>query len=271
VYAVSDGYFKTMGIALSAGREFTVSGGADQVVINTAMAAALWPDGRGLGQSLRIGDDGRRVTVVGVAGRTPTRGLNREQPVVFVPLTSRDYERGVTLVARTAGPPSSLVRPVEDAAHAADPDVALVAVKTMEQRMAVQLWPFRTLTWIFSICGGLALVLATVGLAGVVIHAANRRVREFGVRLSVGATPRDLMREVLIGSTRLLIPGMLAGLLLAAAAARLVRIVFIGVNVLNPTTYVVVALVQVLIVVVACLGPALRASRVDPLIALRSE
>jgi predicted permease len=269
-YGVSAGYFRTMGITIAEGREFGPAA-AGEVVINGSLARTLWPDGGALGQSLRIGKDGERVTVIGVTGKTRTRGLDRERPVVFVPLTARHYEGSITLVARTVGAPAPLVRSVQDAAQAVDPNVAMLAVKTMEQRMGVQLWPFRTLTWLFSICGGLALILATVGLAGAVIHAVNRRVREFGVRLSVGATPHDLMREVLSGSTKMLIPGVTVGLLLAAAAARLARIVFIGVNVLNPTTYLVVALIQVLIVVVACLGPAIRASRVDPLTALRSE
>jgi predicted permease len=269
-YAVSAGYFRTMGIAIAEGREFGQVA-AGEVVINGSLAQAFWPEGGALGQSLRLGKDGERVTVIGVTGKTRTRGLDRERPVIFVPLSSRHYAGPITLVARTAGPPAPIVRSVQDAAQAVDPNVAMTAVKTMEQRMGVQLWPFRTLTWLFSICGGLALMLATVGLAGVVIHAVNRRVREFGVRLSVGATPRDLMRDVLVGSTKMLIPGVTIGLLLAAAAARLARIVFIGVNVLNPATYLIVALIQVLIVVVACLGPALRASRVDPLTALRSE
>ena len=164
-----------------------------------------------------------------------------------------------------------MVRSIEEAAQAVDPNVAMAAVKTMEQRMGVQLWPFRTLTWLFSICGGLALILATVGLAGVVIHAVSRRVREFGVRLSIGATPRDLMRDVLVSSTRMLIPGLAIGLLLAAGVARLVRFIFIGVNVLNPATYLIVAVIQILIFVVSCVGPAIRASRVDPLIALRAD
>jgi ABC-type antimicrobial peptide transport system permease subunit len=147
----------------------------------------------------------------------------------------------------------------------------MTAVKNMAQRMSMQLWPFWTLTALFSICGGLALVLATVGLAGVVIHAVNRRIREFGVRVSIGATPRDLMRDVLAGSTRMLIPGIMIGLALAAAAAQLARIVFIGVNVLNPVTYLLVALIEVVIVLVACIAPAIKASRVDPLIALRTD
>jgi predicted permease len=269
-YAISPRYFATMGISLAEGREF-LPGAAAEVLINGSMARALWPGGNALGQSLRIGRSGERVTVIGITGPTRTRGLDREEPVLFVPLARPHYEKALTLVARTAGPPSVLVRSVRDAAQAVDPNVAMTAVKTMEQRMGVQLWPFRTLTWMFSICGGLALVLATVGLFGVVIHSVNRRVREFGVRLSIGATPRDLMRDVLIGSARMLIPGVTIGLLLAAGAARLARFVFIGVNVLNPATYVVVALLQVLIVLIACIGPALRASRIDPLVALRSE
>jgi predicted permease len=269
-YGVGPGYFRTMGISLAEGREFG-EGAAAEVVINGMLARALWPGGGALGQSLRIGKAGERVTVIGVTGPNRTRGLDRETPALFVPLAPSHYGKAMTLVARTVGPPSALVRSVQDAAHAVDPEVAMTSVKTMEQRMGVQLWPFRTLTWMFSICGSLALVLATVGLAGVVIHAVNRRVREFGVRLSIGATPRDLMRDVLLGSTRMLIPGVTIGLLLTAAAARLVRYIFIGVNVLNPATYLVVAILQVVIVLVACIGPAIRASRVDPLIALRSE
>ena len=270
-YGVSAGYFKTMGIGMAVGREFESGPGAGEVIVNGPLARTLWPNDSALGQSCRIGDAGERVTVVGVTTATRTRGLDREQPVLFLPIASSHSEKELTLVARTAGPPGALIRAVRDAAHAVDPNVSLTAVKTMDQRMSVQLWPFRTLTWLFSICGGLALILATVGLAGVVIHAVNRRVREFGVRLSIGATPRDLMRDVLVSSTRMLIPGVIAGILLAAGAAQLVRAVFLGVNVLNPTTYLVVALVQTVIVMIASLGPAIRASRIDPLAALRAE
>jgi ABC-type antimicrobial peptide transport system permease subunit len=202
---------------------------------------------------------------------TRTRGLDRETPVLFVPLRPSHYERGVSIVVRAAGAPGSLVQPVIDTARAVNRNVALSAVKTMAQRMAVQLWPFRTLTRLFAICGTLALLLATVGLAGVVIHAVSRRVREFGVRLSVGATPRDLTYDVLHSSARLLAPGLVAGLVLAAIAAKLAQVIFVDVNVLHPMTYLIVSIVQALVVGVACVGPAFRASRVDPLTALRSE
>ena len=271
VYGVSAGYFRTMGIGIAEGREFDDQSGRGGVVINGSLARELRPDESAVGQSFRMGDAGEQVTVIGVTASTRTRGMDRERPAMWVPLHYSHFERSVTLVTRTAGPPALLVRPIADAAQATDPDVAMIAVKTMDQRMGVQLWPSRTLTWWFSICGALALMLATVGLAGVVIHAVNRRVREFGVRLSVGATPRDLMRDVMIGSARMLIPGVIIGLLMAAGAAQLARVLFVGVNVLNPATYLLVALLQAAIVIVAYLAPAVKASRVDPLVALRAE
>ena len=262
-YAVSPDYFRTMGIQLD--------GKSEGVIINALLAQTLFPGRPAIGETIRVGPRAEPFTIVGVTGKTRTRGLDREVPVMFMPIAPAHYERPVTVVARTAGSPAAVVRPIAEAANAVDPNVAMIAVKTMEQRMAVQLWPLRTLSRLFTICGVSALLLATVGLAGVVIYAVSRRMREFGVRLSIGATPRDLMRDVLRGSVAMLVPGVIVGLLLAAAAARLIRVVFIGVNVLNPTTYLVVALVETAIVVIACIGPALKASRVDPLIALRSE
>ena len=265
------GYFRTMGIGMSAGREFLPGAAAGEVVVNQAFARQQWPDGRGIGEAIRIGPRGDTFTVIGVTARHHTRGLDRERPTLYFALGREHYQGPVTVVARTAGEPALLVRPVIEAARAVDPDVPALAVKTMEQRAAMQLWPFRTLSWMFSICGALALLLATVGLAGVVIHAVNRRMREFGVRVSIGATPRDLVADVLKSSAALMIPGLVAGIALAAGFARLVQVIFLGVNVLNPLTYLAVALIQCAIVVLACLGPALRASRVDPLIALRAE
>jgi ABC-type antimicrobial peptide transport system permease subunit len=167
--------------------------------------------------------------------------------------------------------PEPVVRPFVEATQALDINVPMLAVKTMQQRMAVQLWPFRTVGWLFSVCGVLALILATVGLAGVIIHAVNRRLKEFGVRGSLGGTRRDLVFDVLGSSATLLFPGLIVGALLAAGVTRLLQAAFYGVNVLNPLTYLAVGLFQCVIVVVACITPALRAARVDPLAALRSE
>jgi putative ABC transport system permease protein len=270
-YAVGPGYFRTMGISIKEGREFERGRNASEIVINQAFALKQWPNGGGVGDTVKIGTDGKLLTVIGITEKTRIRGLDRERPALFLPIGAEDFGGTLSVVARTSGTPANAVRPLVDAARAIDPNVSMLSVKTMEQRMAVQLWPFRTLSWTFSICGGLAIVLATVGLSGVVIHAVSRRMREFGVRVSIGATPRDLVVDVLKGSARLFVPGLVTGLLLAAAAGRLTQLVFVGVNVLNPLVYLGVALAQGAIVLLACIGPALRASRVDPLIALRAD
>jgi len=280
--AAGPGYFQTMGIAMAAGREFGSTDGTAAVVINQEFAKQQWPDGRGLGETIRLGrstrsarsgqgDEGAVFTVVGITALHRTRALDQGRPTLYFPIGSQHYETEVTIVARTAGDPAALVRPFVEAAQAVDANVPMVEIKTMAQRMGVVMWPFRTLSRIFSICGMLALILATVGLAGAVIHAVSRRQREFGVRLSIGATPRDLMTDVLGSSARLLVPGLVIGILLAASVAHLIQAIFLGVNVLNPATYLAVALIECATVLVACIGPALRAARVDPLVALRAE
>ena len=261
-YAVGPNYFKTMGIGLVMGHEFSTASAPNDVIVNPAFAKAT------ARQALHT-DDGHDLAVVGITAKSYTRGLDR--PAIYVPLSAEAFESEVTIIARTNGEATPLLRSVLDAAHEVDPNIAMLSVKTMAQRMEVQLWPFHTASWMFSICGGLALLMSTVGLSGMVIHAVNQRTREFGVRMSVGATSRDLMVDVLKGSTALLLPGLIAGVILSAAGAQVIRVVFVGVNVLNPATYLAVAALECLIVIVACLPPAVRASRVDPLIALRSE
>ena len=268
---VGPGYFDTMGIRLAAGREFQADGGLTEVIVNQPLARQHWPDGHGIGETLRIGLSGRVVTVVGITGPTQTRGLGREQPTLYVPFGRDSLTGSLSLIMRTAFAPAEIVRTFRAAAQALDPNVSMLSVKTMEERVAVQLWPFRTISWLFSVCGVLALILGTTGLAGVVIHAVNRRVKEFGVRVSIGATPRDLILDVLGSAARLLLPGLVTGTLLAVGGAQLVQAALVGVDVLNPIGYLAVALLECAIVVIACVAPAIRASRVDPLVALRSS
>ena len=268
--AVAPGYFRTLGIPLTVGHEFEADR-TGAVVINGPLARLLFPAGGGLAETVRVGEQNSPATVIGITAKAQTRGLSREQPTLYVPLEREAFERGLSVVARTALPPDRLLLAFAEAAHALDPNVSMRSLQTMEQRMEVQMWPFRTVSWLFSICGALALVLSVVGLAAVVVHAVTQRLREFGVRVSVGATPRHLVTDVMAGGIRLLIPGVVAGALLAGIGARLVQSAFVAVNVLDPTAYLLVALLQCGVVLVACIGPALRASRVDPLVALRAE
>jgi predicted permease len=264
------GYFRTMGIRMAAGREFEGAANSAGVIVNEAFAKQQWPDGRGVGETIRLGEHGAVHTVVAVTAPHGTRGLDTDRPTLYLPISQETYEGLLSVVVRSADPAAS-VRPITAAAQAIDPRVAVDPARTMADRMSVQTWPFRTLSRVFAICGLLALLLATAGLAASVIHAVSRRQREFGVRLSIGATPRDLASDVLRQGMSLLLPGFAIGALVAALVARLAQVLFLGVNVLNPLTYLIVGAIECAVVIVACLGPALRASRVDPLIALRSE
>ncbi|MGE0042330.1 MAG: ADOP family duplicated permease [Vicinamibacterales bacterium] len=270
-FAVGPGYFRTLGIPVVAGREFAAGPDAGEAIVDESFAREHWPTGHALGQALRLGREGTAATVVGVVADARTRGLGTPTPTLFLRIGARDYAGPLTLVARTAPPPGSLTRAVADAAAAASPDVPLRGIRTMEERMSVPLWPSRTLGWLLSICALLAAALAAVGLAGVVAHATARRTREFGVRLSIGASPADLARDVLRGSVALAGPGLVAGLVLAAAAARLARAAIVGVETLDPLTYAAVVAAEAAVIVAAGLLPARRAARVDPVEALRAE
>ena len=270
--AAGPGYFRTMGISLVAGREFQPVQGAAEVVINQPFARQQWPDGRGLGETLRLGDRGAAVIVVGITAAHSTRGLNWERPTLYVPLAREHYTDGLTVVARTASEATPLVRPVMAAGEDVDPKVALLSVKTMQQRMAVQTWPFRTL------CADV-LDLRPAGAhprdggtcrrgdsRGQPTPAGVRRARldRRNATRPRGGCDAKQRRAPAARSRR-------SARCSRPSVARLVQVVFLGVNVLNPLTYLAVALLECAIVLVACIGPALRASHVDPLVALRAE
>ena len=193
-----------------------------------------------------------------------------DRPTLFVPLAASDERTGFTIVARTAGPAASIVQPMLDIAGQVDRNIPVLYIQTMAQRMEVPLWPFKTLRGLFAVCGLLALVLATVGLAGVVSHAVSRRIREFGVRVAIGAAPRDLVIDVIRSGAAMLVPGLIIGLTLAVTGAKLGTLLFSDLDPWNLPVYLVVAAVQSTVVVLACLAPALRAARVDPMTALRA-
>jgi putative ABC transport system permease protein len=142
---------------------------------------------------------------------------------------------------------------------------------TMRTRLELPRWPAVSGSKFFGACGTLALLLATIGLAAVMSHAVNQRRREFGVRLAVGATRYQLLRDVIRSGLGIAIPGIVVGLGLGALAAHLVRVAIVGVEISSPSTYVAIAVLQCLVALAACAAPARRAARVDPLTALRAE
>ena len=274
VYAVGADHFNALGVPLLAGREFTrhdVQAG-DAVVVSERLAARLWPAGSAVGETVRDVADERPLQVVGVAADIMHRSFN-EPPgeYLYRPLRGNDYADAVSIIVRARGPMAAAASEIQESIRAIDPMLPPGTIKTMAQRMEMPLWPVRAAAGLFGICGSLALVLATVGLFGTTYLAVGQRTREFGIRAALGATRRRVMGQVLGEGLRLAVPGLLIGLGAAAVAGRATASLLARVDPSAPSTYVAIALVQLTVTLAACALPAYRATRADPVVALRSE
>ena len=273
-YAVGPGHFRALGVALIAGRDLTAqdvkSGGA--VVVSNRMAQQFWPGQDAVGATFRMGTDGRTVEVVGVVADITHRSLGEPPaPYVYRTLADADYARGLTVIVRASRDPRDLLGPVQEQVQAVDPALPARTARTLAQRMEMPLWPARTLAGFFSICGILALVLATVGLFGVTYYAVSQRTREFGIRVALGATRRNVIRLVLRDGLLLTTPGVVLGILGALVGARLLARALFGISPGDPATFAATAALQGLVTLAACALPAWRATKADPILALRQE
>lgn len=271
-YRVGPRYFDALGIPIVAGRPLTE---ADQplprAVVSARLAADLWPGAPAVGQTLRLDATGRMVEVVGVAADIKHRTMH-ETPAaaLYLPLDGDTYTGGLTIVARTAAPPASLAAAARDQWRALDARLPLPSVQTMADRLALPLWPVRTAAWFFGVCGLLAVALATVGLFGVIAYAVAQRTREFGIRAALGATSSALRRLVMRDALWLAAPGVMAGIAAASAVARMGGSRLPGIDAGHPAVYAAVAILQFAVAGAACLWPARRAAKADPLVCLRA-
>lgn len=272
---VGAGYFQTMGIPILRGREF----GPDErenapraVIINETLARKLWPDAEPIGQRLSLeGARGPFVEVVGVARDTKYATLGeRARPFVYEPL-GESYQPQMTLVVRTAGEPGRLVEPVREAARALDPNLPVADIKTLDEQVSLSLFPARFAAALLGSFGLLALVLAAVGVYGIVSYAVSTRTHEIGVRLALGARRADVLRVVVGEGMTVVSVGLLFGLAVSLAAARLAGGLLYGVSPTDPATFAGITLLLAAVGLLASLLPARRAMRVEPMEALRYE
>jgi predicted permease len=273
-HRVGADHFKALGVPLRAGREFTehdIQTGAGAIV-NEAMASHLWPGRPAVGEWIRDGADGTLRQVIGVAADAKYHSLT-ESPAdrFYLPIRAEEFADSVTVIVRTSAHAGSFISEVQEQVQALDPDLPPGATKTLEQRMETPLWPMRTAAGLFSICGTLALVLATVGLFGTTYLTVGQRTREFGIRAALGAPRRKVLGLVLGEGLWLTVPGILLGLAGAALAGRAAASVILQFDLADPTTYAAIALLQLLVALLACLLPAHRATNVEPMIALRAD
>jgi putative ABC transport system permease protein len=276
-YAVSNGFFEAFGIPIARGRGITASDRADAApvaVVNRAFAEKFFPGKDPIGQRIRQG--GRTstlpwMTIVGVVGSTYTGDPEEPRaPVYFAPL-SQHHPNFASLVVRTAGTPMAITSQVRQAVASLNPDIPLYWVYSMQEALARPTWYIRVFGVMFMIFGFIALFLASIGLYAVMSFSVSRRTREVGIRMALGAQSRDMVRLILRQGTWQLAAGMVLGLGLAAAVAQLTRVILFEVQPRDPTIFGSVVGVLALTGLLACLVPALRATRVDPLVALRSE
>ena len=268
-------YFETMRIPMLRGRSFTAAdraGAPPVVIVNDAFARRYWPNADPIGK--RISANGSEGPFREVVGVTPTGKYNTlgedPRPFYYLPLWQQ-YNGTVTLHVKTAGDPRALVSSVREAVRGVDATVPVFDVKTMEEQLLVALLPARLAGTLLGAFGLLALLLATVGIYGVMAYSVVQRTREIGVRRALGAQTYNLLWLILGEGMRLAAIGFAIGLVAAVALTRFVTSLLYGVTPTDPLTFIGALGLLTAAAFVACYIPALRALRVDPVTALRYE
>jgi predicted permease len=276
--SVGPAYFRTMGGALARGRDFSEAdgpGAPGAVIVNEAFARRYWPGQDPLEKRIwmgsRSGPRGSPFTVIGVArdGKYVTLG-EEPTPFFYLPFFQR-YGAEAKLHVRTAGDPRTLVAAVRNQARALDPSLPFYDVKTMTDHLGLALLPARVAGSVLGLFGFVAVVLAAVGIYGVMAHSVSQRTRELGVRMALGARPGDLLSMVLAQGIRLAAIGVGLGLVAALAVSRLIASLLYGVSATDVATFVAVPLLLTGVALLASYLPAWRATQVDPIVALRYD
>jgi putative ABC transport system permease protein len=274
-HIVTPGYFRTMRIRLVRGRTFTSTDreGARQVaVINEAMAKRFWPGADPIGQRIRIlGDSTAWQEIVGVVANIRDEALDRGAGLqTYVPF-AQFPSSGMTLVVRSALPVDVLASAVRGAARTLDPMIPIYGIKPLEQVVTEAARQRRAPATLLGLFAGMALLLAAVGLYGLLAFSVSQRSHEMGVRMAVGADRRDVVRLVLGEGMRLVGIGAAVGVALALALGRVLAALLYETSPIDPPTFAVAAAVLAATAVVACWAPAHRAARVDPVRVMRGD
>jgi len=276
---ISPRYFQTMGIPVAGGREFTVrdtKDTPDAVVINRAMAERFWPGADPVGRRIQLSSETTRWReIVGVVGNEKLSGLDGQMaPAIYVPLTQNTFPnalRSLFLVVRAQGEPTSLAPGIEKELRSMDQEQAVFQVRPLEELISNSLAQRRFNSLLLVIFAALAGLLAAVGIYGVVAYMVTQRTHEIGVRLALGAQPRDVFKLVLGQGVKLSLLGIAIGLFAALALTRVLSTLLYGVSTTDPFTFLIIPLLLTAVALLASYVPARRATKVEPVIALRPE
>ncbi|QSQ17730.1 ABC transporter permease [Myxococcus landrumensis] len=272
---VTSGYFQSMGIPVRRGREVTALDTREAqpvVVLNESAARRFFPTGEAVGQRLRLGDSSTPwLTVVGVVGDTRYDGPDKDaRPEAYVPALQRSLFF-MSFAVRTDLEPLALAGSVRSAVASLDKDLPLSALRTMEQRVEAATARPRFVSLLVAVFALVSLLLASVGLSGVMAYTARQRTREIGIRMALGARPADVLRMVLGQGMRLALAGVALGLLGAWALTRVLSSQLFGVSATDPAVFGSLAVLVAGVALLATWLPAYRATLVDPQVALRGE
>jgi len=272
--AVSPGYFATMGTRILRGRGFEDSDRVGSMLVAVISAEAervIWDGADGLGRCIRAGADTMPcITVVGIAENTRRSFSDGAAADVFYP-SAQSYFAGAALYVRTRGPARLQLDAVRRALQPLMPGMAYVDVRSLESMVEPNIRPWQLGATMFTLFGVLALVVAAVGLYSVISYNVTQRMHELGVRVALGARRPDLVRLVVGEGVRIIALGAAIGVGIALLAGRFVSELLYGVSERDPVTFAGVIATLLLVAVAASILPALRASRADPNLALRSE
>jgi putative ABC transport system permease protein len=274
---ISSNYFSAIGIAILKGRDFDDRDAREAqkvAIIDERLAQEYWPDQDAVGKRIRFGppeDNEPWHTIVGVVGAVRHERLDAStRKSVYLPFAQMPIG-GSSLVIRTSGRPESLISAVRAQVKAMDPDLPLIRVMPMTEIVSRSVWQPRLYTALFGVFAAVALILATVGIYGVMSYAVTQRTREIGLRMALGAQRQDVLRLIVGQGVLLASIGVGTGLAAALALTRLMSSLLFGVTTTDPLTFIAVSVLLAGVALGACFVPALRAAQVDPMEALRYE
>jgi putative ABC transport system permease protein len=268
---------RTIGLPVIRGRDFTDAEGRSYTpvaVINEAMASRFWPGREALGGRFRMVDQVVWFTVIGVTKTANLYGVgigNIEPPsAAFVPYAYQQVPN-VGLTIRMRGTPASITAAVREEVRAVDPNAPIFQVRTMEEQRRLAYWQEAVYAWIFATIGVTGLLLASMGVFGVLAYSVSQRSREIGVRMALGASSRDVLRLVVVDGVLLAGIGLAIGIVLAPLGTRFAQTLLYRVGPFDPLAFIAVSVLLLVVAAAASYAPARRAARIDPLAALRTE
>jgi predicted permease len=271
---VMPGYFAAARIPTISGRDFTDFDRENTklvVIINKAMADLVWPGQEPIGKRFSVVVDPRQYEVIGVVGTSLVNQVGEDpQPVAYFPMRQQ-YSPFGSLIVRTTGDPEAVMGAVRAQVNQLDRNLALTNGQTVEQLLGQRLWAARMGAALLGLFGLLALILASIGIYGVLSYSVTQRTSEIGIRMALGAQSPQVLKLVLGQGMLLAGLGVLVGILIALLITRFASTLLYGVKVWDPITYISITVLLMAVALLACYVPASRATRIDPLVALRFE